>query len=194
MFRNVQYILIKDVKKFKRKAELGNYPAPKIKEQINEIFEETVKTKNLDKTTKAIEDGFCYFQQNMKTFKLLYSELPIGEAQAYSIIDKIEENFLDIKLLRNEDDEHLPLYIYNIVDSVFGEDEYFNLRVPNNTNNNVDLNPFYINKYREALLTVTSDIKSKHSESNFRRNIKLIIIMSIIMLGIFLAVIIPIVV
>jgi hypothetical protein len=184
MFKNVNYILIKDVKKFKRKAELGTITNSQ-KLLINEIFEESVKSKNYEHSINSIENGFCYYYQNKKTFNLIFSNTGIPEQKAFLIIDKIIENYLDIKILRNLDDEYCLHYIYNIVDTIFEEDEYIDLRVSTNCQ------LFYVNKYREALLTISSDIRSKKSESNFRKNIKLIIAISVIAIGIILTVVIP---
>jgi hypothetical protein len=183
MNKNVNYLLIKDVKKFKHKVEIGVISHQQ-HSAINELFEEAVKTKNIEKTTVPIYNGYAYYYQNKKTFILLFTEFPISELKAFAVIDKVIENALDTKLLRNPEDEFLLHYIYNIVDCTFEEDEYVDLRVGG------DCEPFHVNKYREALLTIASDIRSRKSESQ-SKNLKLIIAITIIVIGIVLAIVIP---
>jgi hypothetical protein len=185
MFKNVNYILVKDIKRFKLTADIGTISLIQ-QRQITEIFEETVKAKNTEKSSTPVNNGFVYYFLTKKTFILLFAENPIPEAKAFSIIEKIVANSLDIKLLRNSDDEFILHYIYNIVDCIFEEDEYIDLRISGE-----NCEPFFVNKYREALLTISSDMILKNSETNFQRNKKLIIAMSIIVIGIILAVVIP---
>jgi hypothetical protein len=188
MFKIVNYILIKDCKK-KRSIDIGQVNR-KAKSSISEI--ENKELTDDHNYTHNDTNGKFFYRKNEGVLYVLYTSAELSDVKSFQIIDKIIENNLATSLLNCKDDEESETFlhfIYNIVDTIADEnmDEYCELRLNNSSQ------VFYVNKYREALLTFGESARASFRRNGFSKY-KIIIILAIISIIILLVIILPIVI